>query len=73
MCDITCFVKQAISKAQRIPKVLQIMPRPFLRILQGKTKPKFILREFFLWKMNVLKMELQSKAAQDYIIIGGGG
>ena len=43
------------------------MPRLFIRKLQGKTKPKFILRKkeenlvIFFWKMNVLKVELLSK------------
>ena len=39
------FVKQAISKLQIIPEVLQIMPRVFLRKLQKKTNPRFIFRK----------------------------
>ena len=34
------FVKQTISKVQRIPDVLQIMPRLFMKKFQGKNKPK---------------------------------
>ena len=60
-------MKQEISKVQIIPEVLQIMSRLFIRKLQGKTKPKFILRKkednlvISFWKMNVLKVELLSK------------
>ena len=60
-------MKQATSKVQIIPEVLQIMLRLFIRNAQGKTKQKFILRKkeenpvIFFWKMNMLKVELLSK------------
>ena len=75
-------MKQAIFKVQIIPEVLQIMPRLFIRKLQGKTKPKFILRKkeenlvIFFWKMNVLKVELLSKGifvTRISKVMGGGG
>ena len=75
-------MKQAISKVQRIPEVLQIMPRLFKTKLQAITKPQFILRKkeehlvMFFWKMNVLKVELLSKeifVARISKVTGGGG